>query len=89
MNSFLGLLNIILNILLYFFNIILDILFNSFQIASKSILREKFRRQPPDVYIEVEVEGIAVLDFHKVDEILEQSASAQAQLEAALTELAL
>lgn len=62
-------------------------LFNSFQIASKSILREKFRRQPPDVYIEVEVEGIAVLDFHKVDEILEQSASAQAQLEAALAEL--
>ena len=52
-------------------------LFNSFQIAEKSIVREKFRRQPPDLYIEVEVEDVAVLDFHKVDEILEQAESAR------------
>ncbi len=62
-------------------------LFNSFQIASKSILREKFRRQPPDLYIEVEVEDVAVLDFHKVDEVLAQAEPARAQLEAALAEL--
>jgi NTE family protein len=62
-------------------------LFNSFQIAEKSILREKFRRQPPDVYIEVEIEDVAVLDFHKVDEIFAQAEPARLQLEAALTGL--
>lgn len=59
-------------------------LFNSFQIAEKSIVREKFRRQPPDLYIEVEVEGVAVLDFHKVDEIFAQAEPARLQLESAL-----
>jgi NTE family protein len=59
-------------------------LFNSFQIAEKSIVREKFRRQPPDLYIEVEVEGVAVLDFHKVDEIFAQAESARLQLKSAL-----
>jgi NTE family protein len=62
-------------------------LFNSFQIAEKSILREKFRRQPPDVYIEVEVEDVAVLDFHKADEIFAQAESARLQLEAELAAL--
>jgi len=59
-------------------------LFNTFQIAEKSILREKFRRQPPDIYIEVEVENVAVLDFHKGDEIFAQAESARLQLETAL-----
>jgi NTE family protein len=62
-------------------------LFNTFQIAEKSILREKFRRQPPDVYIEVEVQNVAVLDFHKVDEILAQAEPARAELEVALGRL--
>jgi NTE family protein len=62
-------------------------LFNTFQIAEKSILREKFRRQPPDVYIEVEVQDVAVLDFHKVDEIFAQAEPARAELEVALARL--
>ncbi len=62
-------------------------LFNSFQIAGKSILREKFRRHPPDLYIEVEVEGVAVLDFHKVDTILAQAEPARIKLETALSKL--
>ena len=62
-------------------------LFNTFQIAEKSIIREKFRRQPPDVYIEVEVEDVAVLDFHKVDEILEQAEPSRQALEKAVRAL--
>jgi NTE family protein len=62
-------------------------LFNTFQIAEKSILREKFRRKPPDVYIEVEVRNVAVLDFHKVDEILAQAEAARGPLEEALARL--
>lgn len=61
--------------------------FNAFQIAEKSILREKFRHRPPDIYIEVDVEDVAVLDFHKVDEIFRQAEPARAELEKALAEL--
>lgn len=61
--------------------------FNTFQIAEKSILREKFKRQQPDIYIEVEVEGVAVLEFHKVDEILAQAEPARVELEKALASL--
>ena len=62
-------------------------LFNTFQIAEKSIVREKFRRRPPDLYIEVEVADVAVLDFHKVTEILERAEPARAELEVALKRL--
>ncbi len=63
-------------------------LFNTFQIAEKSIVREKFRRRPPDLYIEVEIRDVAVLDFHKVEEILKQAEPARAELEVALERLA-
>ncbi|MEM8766463.1 MAG: patatin-like phospholipase family protein [Pseudomonadota bacterium] len=62
-------------------------IFNSFQIAEKSILREKFKRRPPDIYIDVDIQDVAVLEFHKVDEIFEQAAPAVQELEAALAEL--
>lgn len=63
-----------------------ETLFNAFQIAEKSIVREKFRRRQPDVYIEVDVKGVAMLDFHKVDEIFAQAEPARAELEKALKE---
>lgn len=66
-----------------------ETLFNTFQIAEKSILMEKFKRRPPDIYIEVKVEGVKVLDFHKCDEIYEQSASAVKELDKALDDLKL
>lgn len=65
----------------------LESLFNAFQIMEKTIIREKFRRRPPDVYIEVDVQNVAMLEFHKVDEILAQAEPARAELEAALSAL--
>lgn len=65
----------------------LESLFNAFQIMEKTIIREKFRRRPPDVYIEVDVQDVAMLEFHKVDEILAQAEPARAELEAALSAL--
>lgn len=64
-----------------------ETVFNTFQIAEKSILNAKIKHRPPDIYIEVEVSDVRVLDFHKVDEILEQAEPARLQLEAALAEL--
>jgi NTE family protein len=66
-----------------------ETLFNTFQIAEKSILMEKFKRKPPDIYIEVKVEGVKVLEFDKSDEIYEQSAPAVQELGKALDDLGL
>lgn len=62
-------------------------IFNTFQIAEKSILREKFRRRKPDIYIEVKVKGVRALEFHKVDHILSEAEPARKRLEEALREL--
>ena len=63
--------------------------FNTFQIAEKSILREKFRRRKPDIYLEVEIAGVRALEFHKVDDILRQAEPARKRLESALKALGL
>jgi NTE family protein len=64
-----------------------ETLFNTFQIAEKAIVKEKFKRKPPDVYIEVAVSNVKVLDFHKCDEIYDQAGPAARELETALAEL--
>jgi len=56
-------------------------LFNSFQIAQKAVLKSKFRIRPPDIYVDVAIEGVKVLEFHRVREIYEQTASACKELE--------
>lgn len=66
-----------------------ETLFNTFQIAEKAIIREKFKRRPPDIYIEVAVANVKVLDFHKCEEIYAQAASAAGELKTALAELEL
>jgi NTE family protein len=54
--------------------------FNTFQIMQAAVLREKMRCQAPDIYIKPEIENIRVLEFYKVDEIYQQSASARDRL---------
>lgn len=50
-----------------------EALFNTFQIAEASIAREKMRRSPADIYIEPAIQNVRVLEFHKTDQIYEQS----------------
>lgn len=49
-----------------------ELLFNTIQIAEKSVLREKMKLNPPSIYLDVEIEGIQVLEFDKADEIYKQ-----------------
>jgi NTE family protein len=62
-------------------------LFNTIQISQTAILREKMRRQPPDIYIRPELEDIRVLEFNRVDEIYAQAAPARDRLRKALRAL--
>ncbi|MGD8416412.1 MAG: patatin-like phospholipase family protein [Pseudomonadales bacterium] len=64
-------------------------LFNTFQIAEKAIMREKFKRREPDIHVEVEVSGVRVLEFHKVDEIFERAEPARKELARRLEDLGL
>ena len=57
-----------------------ETLFNTFQIAEKTILKEKIMRRPPTIFIEPEIEGVRVLEFHKAKEIYAQVAPARETL---------
>lgn len=64
-----------------------ETLFNTFQIAEKAILNAKFRMRRPDVYVEVAIQDVRVLEFHKAQEIYRQTESAAKELIRKLGEL--
>ena len=57
-----------------------ETMFNTFQIAEKTILNEKMKARPPSIYIEPEIEDVRVLEFHKADQIHEQTRPARDRL---------
>ncbi len=57
-----------------------ETLFNTFQIAEQAIVDQKMMVQPPSIYVQPEIEDVKVLEFHKADQILEQSKSARDRL---------
>ncbi|MBD3670803.1 MAG: patatin-like phospholipase family protein [Gammaproteobacteria bacterium] len=58
--------------------------FNTFQILQASILREKMKHRPPDIYIRPDLRDIRVLDFNKVDTIYAQAEPARDELRRSL-----
>lgn len=57
-----------------------DTLFSTFQIAEKTIVREKIKNSPPTIYIEPKIEDVLALEFHKAGQIYRQSQTAKKQL---------
>lgn len=64
-----------------------EALFNTFQIMEESIVQEKLKQHRPSIYLKPDIQDVRVLDFHKFDEISEQSQVMLEQLEAALPAL--
>ena len=64
-----------------------DSIFNTFQIAEKTIVRQKIKTRPPTIYIEPRISDVLALEFHKIDRILEQARPAREQLETELGKL--
>ncbi|MBW2419178.1 MAG: patatin-like phospholipase family protein [Deltaproteobacteria bacterium] len=62
-------------------------IFNTFQIAEQSILTEKMKASPPSIYVEIGVEDVKVLEFHRAPEIYEQAKPAAEQLRKELAAL--
>ncbi len=57
-----------------------ETIFNTFQIAEETIVKQKMKAQPPSIYVQPEINDVKVLEFHKVDQILEQSKPASDRL---------
>jgi NTE family protein len=53
-----------------------ETIFNTFQIAEETIVNQKMMAQPPSICVQPEIEDVKVLEFHKADQILEQSKTA-------------
>ncbi|MFC1452066.1 patatin-like phospholipase family protein [Verrucomicrobiota bacterium] len=61
----------------------------TFDIMQNSIVAEKLRQSPPDVYVKPEIVGVDILQFYKADEVFEQAQPAVRKLEEQLREAAL
>ena len=57
-----------------------DAIFGTFQIMQRAILNEKLARRSPTLYVEPDIVGVRVLDFHKARSVFEQAAPAKAKL---------
>ena len=64
----------------------LDSLFNTFQIYEHSLITEKLKNSPPDIYIEPDIINIRMLEFVKAEQIFKQAAPAKELLKEKLRE---
>jgi NTE family protein len=48
---------------------------DSFDIVQSSLIAEQVRRDPPDIYLKPDLQGIRILEFNKAKKIFEQSES--------------
>jgi NTE family protein len=60
----------------------------TFDIMQNSIIAEKLRRDPPDIYIRPDIAGIDILEFHRAEEVFAQAEPARRKLARALRRLA-
>ncbi|NKB24740.1 MAG: patatin-like phospholipase family protein [Kiritimatiellae bacterium] len=57
-----------------------EAIFATFQIMQNSIIAEKLKQHPPDIYIKPTISNVEMLEFYKADKIYEQAKPAQEQL---------
>jgi len=63
------------------------VVLGSFDIMQKSIIAEKLRQAPPDIYIAPDIVNVDILEFYKADDIYEQASPACRKLRQALERL--
>ncbi len=65
----------------------LESTFDAFQILQGTVMREKMRRRPPDIYLHPEISDVRVLEFYKFDSIFKQAQPLKEQLKRQLGKL--
>ncbi len=66
---------------------IFDAVFNTFQIMQATILKQKLKDYPPDIFIAPKIVDIQMLEFYKAEEIFRQSKPAKESLKRQLDQL--
>ncbi len=66
---------------------VIEAIVASSQILQNTLVREKLKTRQPDVLIDVEVGHFHVLEFHKLDAVLEAAAPAKAELKRKLSRI--
>ena len=64
-----------------------ELLFKTFEIMQQSIISERLAVEPPDIYIKPELEGVRLLHFDRVDEVIDQARPAAEDLRERLLEV--
>lgn len=57
-----------------------DTVIGGFEIMEASMIRYRLKANPPDIYLKPDIRNIGLLEFHKVDQIFEQSAPIRDEL---------
>ena len=66
---------------------VIDAVMGTFDIMQNSIIAEKRKNTPPDLYIRPKLMNVELLDFYRANQIYEQTESARLELRAALENL--
>lgn len=64
-----------------------DAIFSSVHIMQQTILNEKMKQHPPDIYLKPPIAGVRVLDFIDADQVYRQTAPVRVQLKRELEKL--
>lgn len=59
----------------------------TFDIMQNSIIAEKLKRTPPDIYVKPDIVGVDILDFYKMDEVYTQAEAERSRLKKFLERL--
>ncbi|MDX2289436.1 MAG: patatin-like phospholipase family protein [Hyphomicrobiaceae bacterium] len=65
----------------------LEAIVSSLHILQRSIVEEKLKTRRPDILIDIDVGRFHVMEFHRLDKVLEAAAPAKAELKARLTRI--
>ena len=66
----------------------LSMLFKTFEIMQQSLISLRLAEDSPDIYIKVDTSGVRLLDFNRIDEVLEHARPAAQELRRRLREAA-
>lgn len=64
-----------------------ELIFKSFELMQQSIINARRAAKEPDLYLRPDIDGVRLLHFHRVKEIIEQAQPAAEQLRRALSSL--
>jgi NTE family protein len=64
-----------------------DTVIGGFEIMEASMIRDRLKSNPPDIYLKPDIRNVGLLEFNKTEQIFHQSESIKDELRRTLKEL--